>query len=296
MKHSINNIAIVGGTHGNELTGIALLQRWAENPAEIQRAGIEVSTLLANPRAFAHNVRYIDNDLNRRFSAQDLQDIALGTYEEARAQAINAQLGPKGDAPKTDFIFDLHTTTSNMGITLVLLSNDPMHLDLVAYIQMQMPECKIFTYILEQDESNYLCSVARHSGLIIEVGPTPQGVLRPDIFEQTRRALVAGMDFFELWNKDQLPELPKTLVGYDFIEKVHFPLDAQGKRCGMIHPALQDQDYQPLNPGDPLFMLFDGSTVTYQGAETCYPCFVNEAAYYDQAHAMSFMRKVELSR
>lgn len=292
----VRTVRIIGGTHGNELTGIFLLRRWQTANEEIQRPSLEVATLLGNPRAFKHNRRYIDNDLNRRFALSDLADLEQASYEETRAQAVNAVLGPKGDAPQTDFIFDLHTTTSNMGITLVLQSLDALHFDIAAYIQQHIPEAVIFSFIRPPQENNYICSVARYGGLIIEVGPTPQGVLRADIFEKTRRALLAGLDFLELRNQGRVTDLPETLEAFEFIEKLSFPTDAAGQRIGMIHEAVQDRDYQPLHPGDPLFRTVDGGVVHYQGETTVYPCFINEAAYYDQNHALSLMRKVTLQR
>ena len=63
----------------------------------------------------------------------------------------------------------------------------------------------------------------------------------------------------------------------------------------MIHPNLQSKDYQPLHPGDPLFITFDGETINYEGNATVYPVFINEAAYYEKSTAMCLTRKREIS-
>jgi len=51
------------------------------------------------------------------------------------------------------------------------------------------------------------------------------------------------------------------------------------------HLLLQDCDWEPLNPGDPMFQTFDGKTIRYQGSGTVYPTFINEAAYYEKQQA-----------
>ena len=59
----------------------------------------------------------------------------------------------------------------------------------------------------------------------------------------------------------------------------------------MVHKNVQDKDFEPLSKGDPIFTLFDGSEVTYEGDYTAYPHFINEAAYYDNNLAMSLGKK-----
>jgi aspartoacylase len=78
---SIRKVAIVGGTHGNELTGVALVKKFERFPELIRRESLEVLALLANPRAIAENRRYIDRDLNRCFAVHELSDPGLTGYE-----------------------------------------------------------------------------------------------------------------------------------------------------------------------------------------------------------------------
>ena len=44
----INRVAIVGGTHGNEFSGIYLLRKWQASPALIERASFATETVFAN--------------------------------------------------------------------------------------------------------------------------------------------------------------------------------------------------------------------------------------------------------
>ena len=126
---SINNVAIVGGTHGNEYTGPYLLKVLEHRLHEIPHTTFEVTTLLANPKAFEKNVRFVDDDLNRSFLIKDLSDNSLSHYEANRAKVINAALGPK-ESPKTDLLIDIHSTTANMGVTVILTKENPLNLQL----------------------------------------------------------------------------------------------------------------------------------------------------------------------
>ena len=48
----ISRVAIVGGTHGNEFTGVYLIKKFERTPEIIKRPSFETLTLLANPQAF----------------------------------------------------------------------------------------------------------------------------------------------------------------------------------------------------------------------------------------------------
>ena len=287
-------VLVVGGTHGNERTGTQLLRRFQAQPHELQRKHFSAQTLLANELAYAQNRRYVDQDLNRCFS-QSLLGKAPENREQARAQEINRLFGPKGADTKTDWIIDLHTTTANMGITLVVQQNDPLALDMALYVQQQLSDSIIFYEDNLPEEDPFLCSVARH-GLLIEVGPVAQGLLRWQTFEQTRQALMHALDYIDLHAGGNL-NLPPTreVEVFQFVEKLHLPRDKNGEIIGMVHPDLQDKDYHRLSPGDPIFILDTGDTVLFEYPEAMHVAFVNEAAYYDQAHGLSLMRKRHLS-
>lgn len=290
--NKINSVTIVGGTHGNEYTGIYLLKKWQESPSLIQRESFSTETLFANTNAFRDNRRYLDCDLNRQFRTPDLEKSELSNYEQSRAKAINAQIGPKGDA-KTDFIIDLHNTTSNMGPSLILLQSDNFNIQLGAYVKQHMPEAVI---IMEDQiplaEQAYLCSVAQQ-GIIIEVGPQPQSVLRQDIMEWMDELTQHVLDFVELHNTGSLADLPASVEMFAYTETLKLPMNADGERVGMVHRNVQDQDFKPLNPGDPIFKYFNGEEGYWEGDYVAYPHFINEAAYYDNNLAMSLAKKEE---
>ncbi len=289
--NNIKTVTIVGGTHGNEYSGIYLLRKWQQSPELLARDGIATSTLFANTNAFRDNRRYLDCDLNRQFRIPDLENNQLSNYEQSRAKLINAQIGPKGDA-KTDFIIDLHNTTSNMGPSLILLQSDAFNLKLAAYVKHHMPEAVI---IMEDqkplEDQAYLCSVASQ-GVIVEVGPQPQSVIRQDIMDWMEQLTRLILDYVSLCSNGKLPKLPNSVDMYDFTETLKLPMNEQGERIGMIHKNVQDRDFEALNPGDPIFTLFDGGELYWEGDYVAYPHFINEAAYYDNNLAMSLAKKI----
>ncbi|WP_332872824.1 aspartoacylase [Algibacillus agarilyticus] len=293
---SIKQVAVVGGTHGNEITGYYLLEKWQAAPELIKRDSFITRTLLANPKAFEINRRYVDQDLNRQFASKNLTDPTLGGYEQNRAKVINEELGPKG-ASKTDLVIDLHTTTSNMGPTLLMPQAGRFYNQLAAYLKLNMPDVTIFRDEdhKDNDEHHLLATTGRY-GVIVEVGPVPQAVLRHDVFEQSEMMVQHILDFAEAYNTDSLPMLPEKTEAYRFLKSLQLPLNQEGERLGMVHKNIQDNDFTTLNPGDPLFQLFSGDTVYYQGDKTVYTAFVNEAAYYDNNLAMSLMEKVTITQ
>lgn len=288
----IRTVAVVGGTHGNEFSGIYLEKRYRNQPELMARSSFSCKTLFANPEAHQANKRYLHSDLNRQFKTADLANPLLTNYEQSRAKVINAELGPKG-AAKTDFVIDLHNTTSNMGACLILTQPGRIYNLLAGYIRLKMPEA-----VISRDEDHFaaedhalLCTVGTY-GVIVEVGPQPQSVLRQDVLEQMHEMTQHILDFIELYNTHALPELPKRVEAYRYLHSIKLPLSASGERLGMVHKNIQDRDYHPIEPGAPLFTLFDGTVLNYDGTEVVYPTFINEAAYYDNNLAMSLNDKV----
>ncbi|XP_040907520.1 aspartoacylase [Toxotes jaculatrix] len=290
-------VAIFGGTHGNEMSGVTLVNLWMKNSAEIQRKKVETKPFITNPKAVEKCTRYVDTDLNRAFTPENLS--APGgddlPYEVQRAQEINRMFGPKGSPEAYDVIFDLHNTTSNMGCTLILESSkDHFNLQMMNYIKKAIAPASCLVLLNEHPLLKYSTSrsVAKHP-VGLEVGPQPQGVLRSNIFEAMRVILKHALDFIELFNEGmEFP--PCTVEVFRVLERIDYPRDANGNIIAMVHPNLQDGDWEPLNPGDPMFQTFDGKTIHYQGSGTVYPTFINEAAYYEKQQAFVTTRRETL--
>jgi aspartoacylase len=293
--NKINTVAIVGGTHGNELTGVYLAKKFANNQDLITRPSFSSQIVFGNPKAIQECRRYIDKDLNRCFSRADLQDFNLSSYEDTRAKEIQQiLLSPQG--LPIDVIVDLHSTTSNMGLSILLSSEHPFLLRLSAYLSTISDDVKVCCSPKSQN-AVYLDSLSE-LGFAIEVGAIPQGVLNAELFQKTEKLLLATLDYFEAYNQGKPPEIPSTLTIYNYTGAIDYPRNVRGEIEAMIHPQRQFQDYQPLNPRDPIFLTFDGQEIVYNGESTVYPIFINEAAYYEKGIAMCVTQKklIDLSR
>ena len=291
---SLSNVAVVCGTHGNEFTGIYLHKQWQKNPELLQREGLNVRSVFAHPEAFQANKRYLESDLNRQFKTSDLNDPELTNLEQRLAKKLNQQLGPKGNA-KTDFVIDLHNTTSNMGPCLLLTQQGDIYNKLAGYISLRMPEVKITRDEdhLPAEDHHLLCTLGTF-GVIVEVGPVNQSVLDHKVYRQAEQMTAHILDFISLYKLKKLPPLPKKVTAYRYLDVMMLPVNDEGERLGMVHESLDRNDFKPLNPGEPLFHLFSGETVYYEGDRTVYPNFINEAAYYDNNLALSLAEKVEI--
>ncbi len=292
MSDQIRRVAIVGGTHGNELTGVYLVKKFEQCPQLIQRASFQSMTLLANPEAIRINRRYLDRDLNRCFAIADLQNSNLNSYEDRRAKAIAAQLGPKVQ-PNVDVIFDLHSTTANMGLTILPSSRHPFQQQLSAYLSDRYPTVRI-CYGVQSDQDAPMLRSLTPLGFTLEIGAIAQGILDAQQFQQTEMLIYAILDYLDAYNRNELPPLPSHWTYYQAIAPVDYPRNAAGELQAMVHPQLQFQDYQPLHPGDPMFLTFTGNTISYAGHTTVFPVFINEAAYYEKGIAMILTQKEHL--
>lgn len=285
----IKNIAITGGTHGNEFTGVYLVKKWQKSPELIKRSNFKTITKLMNTQAIKEVRRYVDQDLNRSFGMHDLADDSLDAHEAKLAKELNEELGKKGsDNPNVDFIVDLHTTTANMGLSIVVSNPSTITWRAIAYLSKMEPSLKVYRW--QGDiENSFVESMAPH-GFAIEVGAVPQGVLRADLFVQTEALIYHLLDYIEKENLGEDLGLEETLEIYDHEVLVDYPRDSEGDILAMVHSERQDKDFTLIKQGDPLFLTLDNETIAYEGEER-YTIFINEAAYYEKGFAMTLAEK-----
>ena len=144
----VKSIVITGGTHGNETNGI-MIARYFESlltsnpfpsdPIWQNYQSIQsIKVVYSNPRAMEQNTRYVEEDLNRcflqedlnRYKADEIKCLDTGkdiSYERRRAAELNDLLGPKGSTETTDLIIDLHTTTSNTRLNMIMSPTDQVY-------------------------------------------------------------------------------------------------------------------------------------------------------------------------
>ncbi len=289
----IGRVAIVGGVHGNEFTGAYLIKKFERFPELIKRSSFETLTLLGNPKAFEAGIRYIDTDLNRCFRPQSLHDSTRSSYEERRAKAIYQTLRPNDKSP-VDLIVDLHSTTANMGLTIILGNNHPFNLQLAAYLSSINSLVRVCSCTQSSQRDALLMSLCELS-FAIEIGSVAQGVLNADFFNKTEELIHAVLDYLEGYNQGKTPQSDRTLTLYHYVGAIDYPRNEHGEIQAMVHPQLQGRDYEALHPGDPVFLTFDNRVIAYEGKSTVYPIFINEAAYYEKGVALCLTEKQQLT-
>jgi aspartoacylase len=283
----IKKVAITGATHGNELTGVYLVKHWQLDPKPLIRSNFKAEAILMNLKAIKECRRYIDRDLNRCFNDSILTSTS-NLYEERLAREFNQILGPKGsEKPNFDFIVDLHSTTANMGLSIVVSNNSKLTYRAISYLCQKEPKLKVYRWRGDEEDA-FVDSIAPH-GFAIEVGAVPQGVLRADLFIQTQNLIYHLLDFIEKEN-DGLSMALNDVEFYDHEMLVDYPRDKNGDISAMVHEDRQDKDFNIIQTGDPLFRTFDGDVISYEG-ESLYTLFINEAAYYEKGFAMTLAKK-----
>ena len=168
----------------------------------------------------------------------------------------------------------------------------PLLCEPLCYVKQQLDDQLLLgqdvkiMYNDEKDKENapYLASVGK-AGLQIEVGPTPQGVVRWDVVDATKRALDAVL---ELWNKEcqgECVSLPDEIDVYSVAEgftKLSWPVDDDGFPAAVPHESIQDRDWSTLKRATRSGGIGTARRVVYDGAfgDEIVPIFVNEGGYY----------------
>ncbi|KAL6110746.1 uncharacterized protein ACO6RY_19775 [Pungitius sinensis] len=292
----LSRLAICGGTHGNEMSGVYLVREMQKRKMD-QTGSVSVTSVLSNPPAVEACRRYMETDLNRCFTDPLLSGPTTDDtpYELRRARELNAQLGPKGSREAVDLLCDIHNTTANMGVCLLFSPSDWIALHIYKYIQSKMTSAPVRAICLVEPspEAYSLESVGKH-GISIEVGPQPTGVVRADIFNMAKEAVDLSIEWLQQFNSGSVFE-GGEVEAYTPVGSVDYPRDpTTSEITAAIHPQLQDNDFKILRPGDPVFQLFSGETVKHEG-EDLYPLFVNECAYYEKKVAFMLTKKITVT-
>ncbi|XP_061627739.1 N-acyl-aromatic-L-amino acid amidohydrolase (carboxylate-forming) B-like [Phyllopteryx taeniolatus] len=292
----LSRVAICGGTHGNEMTGVYVVREMKKK--KVDKVGcVSVMTVLSNPEAVNVCRRYMETDLNRCFPDALLSAplTASSPHEMKRAHELNALLGPKGSPQAVNLLCDIHNTTANMGICFIFYRFDWIALHLFKYVQSKTSfgPVRAIQFDTPLSEAYSLESVAKH-GFALEVGPQPTGVVRADIYNMVTETLDLIMEWLEQFNSGSVFE-GGEVEAFRKTQSLDYPRDpTTDEITAAIHPQLQDKDFKLLRAGDPIFWPFTGEAVKYEGEEA-YPFFVNECAYYEKKVAFHLARKISIS-
>lgn len=271
------NIAILGGTHGNELVGIEVARTLISNPPKSHFNHFKA--IIANPKACEQKLRFIDFDLNRSFGPET----KTHGYEKNRSYELRKEI-----EGKYDFLVDLHTTTTNMGLTLIVNHDDELSWKAAYYLKTHFSDLKIIKSLKTVPNSPYTANMAK-SGLTIEVGPVSNNIINANLVLNVRKMVDLLLDFkFEAHSP-----LPK-MDYFQTIGEITFPNPSD--LLWYVHPERDRHDFKLVKKGDPLFINLKGDVINYQNDEPFYPFFINEAAYQYQNIAMSKAKLIQAAK
>jgi aspartoacylase len=273
---SIKRVIVFGGTHGNEWTGIYAVNEFGDTLKK-EFPGLDIHFVFANPEAHKINRRFKDEDLNRAF--QFIHESKPDSFEHKRAKELKALID---ESPC--FVLDLHTTTANMGKTVIISHDKPLNFYIASQLKNQIKDSRV---IFSPDPNKkYLASQSQY-GMMIEVGPVPNSVINGVVLEDTlqlMRQVFASLSTLSILREG-------SIEIYEEIEDVYYPQNETGEISSYIHRDFQNRDFCALNGDYIPFRSFDGRDIKLTTKEELYPIFINEAAYYPTKLAYTLCRK-----
>jgi len=284
---TVQRILIVSGTHGNEINPIWAVKQFNRVENSLNH-GIEYEYIIGNPVAYEKGCRYIDDDLNRSFKEiKNRNQDNNSAYEINRANYLVDQFGIHGSKP-CQIAIDLHTTTANMGTSIVMYGRRFKDFCLAALLQNKFG-LPIYLHEKDKAQTGFLVE-AWPCGLVIEIGAVAQNFYDPKIID---RFLIIISSLREEIDKlkNNLIELPKELVVHVHQGSIDYPRDEKGDIDGLIHPERINQDWKMIKKGDPLFVDSKGTIHKYYGDHLIWPVFFFFFAYKEKRIAMSYTKK-----
>ena len=284
---AIKKILIIAGTHGNEINPIWAVNQHNKGQNNVDK-DIECKFIIGNPLAYEKGSRYIDSDLNRSFNSNN-QNIYNNenNYEINRAKFLVERYGINGLDP-CQIAIDLHTTTSNMGTSIVMYGRRIKDFCLAALLQNKFG-LPIYLHENDKSQTGFLVE-AWPCGLVIEIGPVAQNYYDSKIINRFLIIINSlGEEISKL--KNNLIAIPKKLIVHVHQGSIDYPRTTNGDINGLIHPERINKDWEPMKKGDPLFLDIEGNTLPYLGSDIIWPVFISEVAYKEKNIAMSFTKK-----
>jgi len=284
---TIQRILIVSGTHGNEINPVWAIKQFNRKENSLNN-GIEYEYIIGNPAAYEKGCRYIDLDLNRSFKESENFDQRKNRfYETNRANFLVDEFGIDGSKP-CQIAIDLHTTTANMGTSIVMYGRRSKDFCLAALLQNKFG-LPIYLHEKDRAQTGFLVE-AWPCGLVIEIGAVAQNFYDQIIINRFSLIISSLREEIDKL-KNKLIELPKELVVHVHQESIDYPRDEKGDIDGIIHPERINQDWKMIKKGDPLFLDSQGIIHKYEREKLIWPVFIGEVAYKEKKIAMSYTKK-----
>tara|TARA_B100000131_G_scaffold256532_1_gene251306 strand:- start:98 stop:994 length:897 start_codon:yes stop_codon:yes gene_type:complete len=279
---SFEKLLFVAGTHGNEINPVVAIKKF-QNLSLINNITCNSKFVFGNPKAIKKGVRYIDYDLNRAFNNK----LEKTLYEINRAKYLVDNFGPNGNNP-CRIAIDLHTTTANMGTSIVIYGRRETDFYLASILQSKFG-LPIYLHEKDHSQTGFLVE-AWPCGLVIEIGSVAQNFYDPLMIERFVE-LIKFIDNILPLIKNKEINSQNSMTVYVHQKSIDYPKDEDGNVNAYIHPARLKKDWARISEGSPLFMDFFGNEILYEFREEVYPVFIGEASYKEKNIAMSFTKK-----
>tara|TARA_Y100001933_G_C18993721_1_gene561612 strand:- start:446 stop:1345 length:900 start_codon:yes stop_codon:yes gene_type:complete len=276
---------VISGTHGNEINPIWAVKKF-QNLFLADCKNCNLEFILGNPKAYEKKLRYIDVDLNRSFNIKKSEHNKY-FYEIERSKFLVNQYGLKGINP-FQVAIDLHTTTSNMGTSIVLYGRREKDFCLAGLLQSKFG-LPIYLHEKDNNQVGFLVE-AWPCGLVIEIGPVAQNHYDAQIVERFL-IILRFLNNLIIDFKKGIIKLPQEISVFVHQKSIDYPRDDNLNISALIHPSRTNQDWKSIEAGQPLFLDTNGKTIDYEGKEKLFPVFIGEAAYREKRIAMSFTKR-----
>jgi len=284
---TVQRILIVSGTHGNEINPVWAVKQFNKEENSLNH-GIEYEYIIGNPAAYEKGCRYIDVDLNRSFKESENFDQHKNSfYETNRANFLVDEFGIDGSKP-CQIAIDLHTTTANMGTSIVMYGRRSKDFCLAALLQNKFG-LPIYLHEKDKAQTGFLVE-AWPCGLVIEIGAVAQNFYDQNIINRFSLIISSLREEIDKLN-NKFIELPKELVVHVHQGSIDYPRDEKGDIDGLIHPERINQDWKMIKKGDPLFLDSQGIIHKSEQDQLIWPVFIGEVAYKEKKIAMSYTEK-----
>ena len=251
-------VFVTYGCHGNERASLKAGKEVAYRPSNYT-----LDTLCVNPVACSRDVRYIDRDI-QDFFGKPLKQRAT-CREHARAQEVANVIGIP------DLLIDLHTTTSNMGMTLNVSKWTPILASLCAKMSQTYADVRILYTPSNPDFATCLDTMSPN-GLTFEAGSASRGEEHNLLADRISEILASILEFIDGADWDEYDGTPFPV--FTWKKAVKYPTPKWD-----MNPDFVGMDYEPIPRG--MLLMSDGDRRINMGnpKETLYACFIDEEAY-----------------
>lgn len=217
-------ILFITTTHGNEAFSIPVLRDLED---EFPKRTYQYDWLIANPRALALGVRFVDADMNRSAPGRT----ASLLYEEKRvAEVIEI-------AKEFDIVVDIHGSLSNCGITTLIPLPTRQNIHLARAFDL---ERNVIWYSERSKENGPISQYVKSASIELECGPK----YSPEIARQLRDVLARillhnydgtllnktpankSIDFYNVYGKvigDKASKKMKDFIEINYQKETFFP-------------------------------------------------------------------------